>query len=73
MKDEARLTPEVLGIRRPPRPPLRVGLAMAEGERFPSEAQEAYARLCAALRKANENFWQGGKSSFDLGSSEHED
>ena len=63
--DKARLTPEASGIRKPPRPPLRVGLAMEDCNRY-AQAAEAYARLYEALKKRNEKSRQDGTDLFEV-------
>jgi len=63
--DKARLTPEASEIRKPPRPPLRVGLAMQDGERF-SQAEEVYAELEAILKKRIAESQQDENDLFEL-------
>ena len=50
-KNKSRLTPLASGIRRPPRPPLRVGLTMQDGDVCWPRV-EAIDRIQAALRKS---------------------
>jgi len=64
-KDGSRLNPEASGIRKPPRPPLRVGLATQDHDRF-GRAAEAYARLYAILKKRNEKSQQDGNDLFEV-------
>ncbi|MFC1799888.1 hypothetical protein ACFL2Z_03150 [Candidatus Eisenbacteria bacterium] len=71
-EDKARLTPEASGIRKPPRPPLRVGLAMEDRGGFCYDYLIS-SRLGAALKSSAENFWMDGNSSFDLGSIDYDD
>ncbi len=59
-KEEARFTPQASGIRRPPRPPLTVGLAMQEGS-VRWQTREALERIDAVLRKAPFWYWPSNK------------
>ena len=64
-KDGPRLTPETSGTRKPPRPPLRVGLAMEDGDtRWPSVAMTH--KIAEALRKHWAEFERGGNDGFEV-------
>jgi hypothetical protein len=62
---DSRLPTEVYGIRKPPKPPLRVGLAMKDGD-WPDPTSEAYRKLAAAMQRSFKSFWKNGKDTFEV-------